>query len=76
VCLACQLTHVFYLGSFCAGRNHDYLGNVQAQLDFSNIDSRWIMPQNYFTKSWTVGTKHTMQLVRKALTAFFSQNTI
>lgn len=30
--------------------NHDYGGNIQAQLDYSNISRRWKMPAQYFEK--------------------------
>jgi tartrate-resistant acid phosphatase type 5 len=30
--------------------NHDYGGNIQAQLDYSNISRRWRMPAQYFEK--------------------------
>ncbi|DAZ93259.1 TPA: hypothetical protein N0F65_012352 [Lagenidium giganteum] len=29
--------------------NHDYLGNAQAQIDYSKINSNWIMPERMFT---------------------------
>ncbi len=29
--------------------NHDYQGNVQAQLDYSQISTRWKMPARYYT---------------------------
>jgi tartrate-resistant acid phosphatase type 5 len=31
--------------------NHDYSGNIQAQLDYSNISRRWKMPSQYFEKT-------------------------
>lgn len=30
--------------------NHDYQGNVQAQIDYSKMNQRWKMPARYFTK--------------------------
>lgn len=34
--------------------NHDYLGNVQAQIDYSKTSPRWRMPARYFTWTQTV----------------------
>lgn len=30
--------------------NHEYRGNTQAVVDYSNISARWIMPSRYYTK--------------------------
>ncbi len=30
--------------------NHDYRGNVQAEIDYTNISRRWNMPARYFTQ--------------------------
>lgn len=30
--------------------NHDYSGNIQAQIDYSNVSRRWHMPEQYFEK--------------------------
>lgn len=32
--------------------NHDYRGNVQAQIDYTNISRRWNMPDRYYTKEY------------------------
>ncbi len=29
--------------------NHDYYGNVQAQVDYTNVSSRWKMPARYYS---------------------------
>ena len=32
--------------------NHEYRGNTQAVLDYSNISRRWTMPARYYTKTF------------------------
>lgn len=32
--------------------NHDYRGNVQAQIDYSNVSRRWNMPARYYSKTF------------------------
>lgn len=32
--------------------NHDYSGNIQAQVDYSRISRRWNMPSSYFKKKF------------------------
>lgn len=34
--------------------NHDYLGNVQAQIDYSKVSSRWKMPSRYYSFTYTL----------------------
>lgn len=31
--------------------NHDYYGNIQAQIDYSKISRRWNLPSNYYSKT-------------------------
>ena len=35
--------------------NHDYKGNVQAEIDYSDIDRRWNMPARYYSKIVFIG---------------------
>lgn len=32
--------------------NHDYRGNIQAQIDYSKISRRWKMPETYYSKTF------------------------
>lgn len=42
-------SHSLQIPWYCALGNHDYQGNVQAQLDYSKVSQRWKMPSRYFT---------------------------
>ncbi|MGI6223464.1 MAG: metallophosphoesterase [Prevotella sp.] len=33
--------------------NHEYRGNTQAVLDYSNVSRRWMMPSRYYTKTFS-----------------------
>ncbi|HEX3079207.1 MAG TPA: metallophosphoesterase, partial [Puia sp.] len=35
--------------------NHDYKGNVQAEIDYSDVDRRWNMPAHYYSKTVFIG---------------------
>jgi hypothetical protein len=37
--------------------NHEYMGNSQAFLDYSNISRRWEMPDRYYAVAWAVSEK-------------------
>ena len=32
--------------------NHDHLGNIQAQIDYSKLHSSWIMPHRFYNRSY------------------------
>jgi tartrate-resistant acid phosphatase type 5 len=36
--------------------NHDYEGDVAAQIEFSRIDSQWILPAKYYARMFQFGT--------------------
>jgi acid phosphatase len=40
--------------------NHDYAGNVQAQLDYTKQSPRWYMPARYYTKRLPISYKGDM----------------
>jgi tartrate-resistant acid phosphatase type 5 len=42
--------------------NHDYHGNVQAQIDYSALDPRWHMPARYFTVARKVDDTTSLEL--------------
>jgi hypothetical protein len=35
--------------------NHDYQGNPQAEIDFSDVDRRWNMPSRYYSETFFLG---------------------
>src|SRR5690625_6400908 len=41
-----------YTDWYVALENHDYRGNVQEQIDYSNISRRWNMPDRYYSKTF------------------------
>ncbi len=48
---------------FVALGNHDYEGNVQAQIDYSQISRRWEMPSRYFEKLIEIDNGKYLQLL-------------
>ena len=43
--------------------NHEYRGNTQAVIDYSDVSRRWVMPDRYYTKSFEVGDSSTLRIV-------------
>ncbi len=43
--------------------NHDYRGNIQAQIDYTNISRRWNMPARYYFKDFTADDGATVRFV-------------
>lgn len=44
--------------------NHEYRGNTQAVLDYSEVSRRWCMPSRYYTKQYTIDKKgNTLRLL-------------
>jgi tartrate-resistant acid phosphatase type 5 len=35
--------------------NHDYKGSTQAEIDYTNVDRKWNMPDRYFSKIFFIG---------------------
>ena len=43
--------------------NHDYAGNVQAEIDYSKISRRWHMPARYYYKKISINGDTTQQVL-------------
>lgn len=43
--------------------NHDYVGNIQAQIDYSNKSNRWHFPQRYYSLEKKLNSSHSVQFV-------------
>src|SRR5690606_38432182 len=52
-----------YTDWYVALGNHDYRGNVQAQIDYSNISRRWNMPARYYSKTFEVNDNEKLLLI-------------
>lgn len=52
-----------YADWYVALGNHDYLGNVQAQIDYTNISRRWNMPDRYYSKEFKLDNGEKVLLV-------------
>lgn len=52
-----------YADWYVALGNHDYRGNVQAQIDYTHISRRWNMPARYFSKTFELEKGEKLLLV-------------
>lgn len=43
----------FFKPFFAILGNHDHLGNIQAQIDYSHINSLWIMPRRFYDRAYS-----------------------
>lgn len=43
--------------------NHDYMGQVQAQLDYTKINPRWKLPQRYYYKVFTTKDGQSVRMI-------------
>lgn len=55
--------HLLHEPWFVALGNHDYEGNAQAQIDYSNISRRWQMPHRYFERLIEIDKGKYLQLL-------------
>ncbi|PRD46720.1 metallophosphoesterase [Sphingobacterium haloxyli] len=52
-----------YRDWYVALGNHDYRGNVQAQIDYANVSRRWNMPARYYSKTFEINDNEKMLLI-------------
>ncbi|MEC4115177.1 metallophosphoesterase [Myroides pelagicus] len=52
-----------YTDWYVALGNHDYQGNVQAQIDYSEISRRWHMPSRYYSETFKLDNGEKVLLV-------------
>ena len=43
--------------------NHEYRGNTQAVIDYSQVSRRWCMPDRYYAKSYQLDDSATLKLI-------------
>ncbi len=43
--------------------NHDYKGNVQAQVDYTKLSRRWHMPERYYSKKFMIDDDSTQKVL-------------
>lgn len=48
------LGHSLHVNWYPVLGNHDYAGNPQAEIDYSQISRRWNMPARYYSKTYTL----------------------
>lgn len=52
-----------YKDWYVALGNHDYQGNIQAQIDYSEVSRRWNMPSTYYSKIFEIDKDNKVLLV-------------
>jgi 3',5'-cyclic AMP phosphodiesterase CpdA len=55
--------HSLQIDWFVVLGNHDYKGNPQAEIDYSDIDRKWNMPSRYFSKIIFIGGDSTQAVL-------------
>lgn len=55
--------HLLHEPWYVALGNHDYEGNMQAQIDYSQVSRRWEMPAPYFEKIIKIDKENSLQLL-------------
>lgn len=55
--------HLLHEPWFVALGNHDYQGNIQAQIDYSNVSRRWEMHHTYFERLIEIDDDKYLQLL-------------
>ncbi len=52
-----------YRAWYVALGNHDYRGNVQAQIDYSKVSRRWNMPDRYYSKKFKMENGKLLKMI-------------
>lgn len=55
--------HALQVNWFVTLGNHDYRGNPDAQIQYSNISRRWQLPARYYSKTFSIDDDTTNQLL-------------
>ena len=57
-------SYIQSLPFYVVAGNHDHYGNVSAEIAYSNISSRWIFPDYWYSKTFNVqNTTYSLQLI-------------
>lgn len=53
--------------------NHDYQGNPQAEIEYSNVSTRWTMPGRYYFQKFQIDDEHSVLLVFTDTSPFLTE---
>ncbi|MFT5133731.1 MAG: tartrate-resistant acid phosphatase type 5 [Gammaproteobacteria bacterium] len=53
--------------------NHDYMGDFRAQIEYGESHANWILPQNYYSKDFNIGTQASVRFLFLDTVPFFKE---